>query len=33
MKYVLTLDADTVLPRDAARQFIARMAHPLIGRI
>jgi cyclic beta-1,2-glucan synthetase len=29
MKYVLTLDADTVLPRDAARQFIARMAHPL----
>lgn len=29
IRYVLTLDADTVLPRDAARQMIARLAHPL----
>lgn len=28
-KYVITLDADTQLPRDAAWQFIATMAHPL----
>lgn len=27
--YVLTLDADTVLPSDTARQMIARLAHPL----
>ena len=29
VRYVITLDADTQLPRDAARQFIATMAHPL----
>lgn len=28
-RFVLTLDADTVLPRDAARRLIATMAHPL----
>ncbi len=27
--YVITLDTDTQLPRDAARQFAAAMAHPL----
>ncbi|OWK36353.1 glycoside hydrolase family 94 protein [Fimbriiglobus ruber] len=29
VRFVLTLDADTVLPRDAARQMIATLAHPL----
>jgi cellobiose phosphorylase len=29
IRYVITLDADTRLPRDAARSFIAAMAHPL----
>lgn len=29
VKYVITLDKDTQLPRDTARQFIAVMAHPL----
>jgi cyclic beta-1,2-glucan synthetase len=29
VRYVLTLDADTRLPRDAARRLIAKMAHPL----
>jgi len=29
VKYVLTLDTDTQLPRDAARQFVGAMAHPL----
>ncbi|MDP2834608.1 MAG: glucoamylase family protein, partial [Pseudomonadota bacterium] len=29
VKYVITLDTDTQLPRDAARQFVATMAHPL----
>jgi cyclic beta-1,2-glucan synthetase len=29
VKYVITLDSDTQLPRDAARQFIGTMAHPL----
>jgi cellobiose phosphorylase len=29
IRYVITLDADTQLPRDAARQFVATMAHPL----
>jgi hypothetical protein len=29
VKYVITLDTDTQLPRDAARQFVAVMAHPL----
>ena len=27
--YVITLDTDTQLPRDAARQFVGTMAHPL----
>lgn len=29
VKYVITLDTDTQLPRDAAWQFIGTMAHPL----
>ncbi|MBC8054110.1 MAG: cyclic beta 1-2 glucan synthetase [Sphingobacteriaceae bacterium] len=29
VKYVITLDSDTQLPRDAAWKFIATMAHPL----
>lgn len=29
IRYVITLDADTVLPREAARQLIGTMAHPL----
>ena len=29
IKYVITLDTDTQLPRDAARQFVGAMAHPL----
>jgi len=29
VKYVITLDTDTQLPRDAARQLIGAMAHPL----
>ncbi|MET3133946.1 cyclic beta-1,2-glucan synthetase [Oxalobacteraceae bacterium GrIS 1.11] len=29
IKYVITLDTDTQLPRDAARQFVATMMHPL----
>ena len=29
MKYVITLDTDTQLPRDSARQLIGTMAHPL----
>ena len=29
MRYVITLDADTELPRDAARQLVGVMAHPL----
>ncbi|WP_229256619.1 GH36-type glycosyl hydrolase domain-containing protein [Duganella lactea] len=29
VRYVITLDTDTQLPRDAARQFIATMQHPL----
>jgi len=28
-RFVLTLDADTVLPRDAARRLVAALAHPL----
>jgi cyclic beta-1,2-glucan synthetase len=28
-RYVITLDADTQLPRDAARELVAAMAHPL----
>ena len=29
IKYVITLDMDTQLPRDSARQFVGAMAHPL----
>ena len=29
IKYVVTLDTDTQLPRDAARQLVGTMAHPL----
>ena len=29
IKYVITIDADTQLPRDSARRIIATMAHPL----
>ncbi|WP_233171795.1 glycoside hydrolase family 94 protein [Dyella sp. ASV21] len=29
IKYVITLDVDTQLPRGAARQFVGAMAHPL----
>ncbi|MHB1192128.1 MAG: GH36-type glycosyl hydrolase domain-containing protein [Longimicrobiales bacterium] len=29
VRYVITLDTDTALPRDVARQFVATMAHPL----
>ena len=29
IRYVITLDTDTQLPRDAARKFIATMVHPL----
>src|SRR5688572_12399078 len=28
VKYVITLDTDTQLPRDSARQFVGAMAHP-----
>jgi cellobiose phosphorylase len=29
IKYVITLDTDTQLPRDAARQLVGTLAHPL----
>ena len=29
IRYVITLDTDTLLPRDAARQLAGTMAHPL----
>jgi len=29
IKYVITLDTDTQIPRDAARQLIGTMAHPI----
>ncbi|WP_152566410.1 glycoside hydrolase family 94 protein [Lysobacter antibioticus] len=29
VRYVITLDTDTRLPRDAAREFIGTLAHPL----
>ena len=29
VRYVITLDTDTQLPRDAARKLVATMAHPL----
>ena len=33
VKYVITLDADTVLPRDSAKRLIGAMAHPLNNAI
>jgi len=30
VRFVITLDTDTELPREAARQLVATMAHPLI---
>ncbi len=29
VRYVITLDTDTQLPRDAAREFVGTLAHPL----
>jgi cyclic beta-1,2-glucan synthetase len=29
VRYVITLDTDTQLPRDSAREFVGAMAHPL----
>ncbi|MGQ0619825.1 MAG: GH36-type glycosyl hydrolase domain-containing protein [Panacagrimonas sp.] len=29
VRYVITLDSDTALPRDSARQLVGAMAHPL----
>ena len=29
IRYVITLDADTQLPHDAARRLVATLAHPL----
>ena len=29
IRYVITLDADTQLPRDAARRLVGTLAHPL----
>lgn len=29
IKYVITLDADTILPREAAQRLVATLAHPL----
>jgi cyclic beta-1,2-glucan synthetase len=29
IKYIITLDADTKLPRDAARRLVGKIAHPL----
>lgn len=29
VKYIITLDSDTQLPRESARQFVGTMAHPL----
>jgi len=31
IKYVITLDADTQLPRDTAWKMVATLAHPLTG--
>jgi len=30
IRFVITLDTDTQLPRDAARQLVATLAHPLV---
>jgi len=29
VRYVITLDADTLMPRDAAQRLVGKMAHPL----
>jgi cyclic beta-1,2-glucan synthetase len=29
VKYIITLDADTQLPRESARQYVSTMSHPL----
>lgn len=29
IRYVITLDADTILPRDSAQELVATLAHPL----
>jgi cellulose synthase/poly-beta-1,6-N-acetylglucosamine synthase-like glycosyltransferase len=29
VQYVITLDADTILPRDSARKLIGTIAHPM----
>ncbi len=29
VKYVITLDSDTQLPRESAREFVGTMSHPL----
>jgi cellobiose phosphorylase len=29
IKYVITIDSDTMLPRDSAQKFVSAMAHPL----
>ena len=29
VRYVITLDADTRLPRDTARRLVGKLAHPL----
>jgi cyclic beta-1,2-glucan synthetase len=31
VRYVITLDADTRLPRDAVRRLVGKMAHPPAG--
>ena len=31
VRYVITLDADTRLPRGAAKRLVGKMAHPLNG--
>jgi cyclic beta-1,2-glucan synthetase len=31
VRYVITLDADTLLPRGAAKRLVGKMAHPLNG--
>ncbi len=33
VRYVITLDADTILPREAARRLAGAMAHPLAGPV
>ncbi|MBI4863725.1 MAG: cyclic beta 1-2 glucan synthetase [Candidatus Riflebacteria bacterium] len=31
VRYVITLDTDTELPRDAGRRLVATLSHPLVG--